>query len=319
MLVIRSLATGVAVVVLGGAGVVTARAAGAPTPATTVTVCATGCTYTTISDAVAAASSGEVIDVAAGTYDGGFVIRTPLTIQGANRDTTIISGGASNHGTVVEVETNPVTISGVTITGGTWSSTSGETGGGVVVGSGVLNLRNCEITRNQGNDGAGGGGINSYATTNIHACRINNNTSGGGAGQGGGIHVGGSGVVNMTNGTIEGNTAAFGGGVDVDSGGSLTLQGTQVESNTGSSQGGGLDNNGSLSVSGARISKNTSGGEGGGIIQNGSATLSNSIVNRNQSTGGKGSGGGIFVVSGHTVTLNTTPVIHNTPDNLVQG
>ena len=73
------------------------------------------------------------------------MIHTPVTIQGANRTTTIISGGASNNGTVVEVEANPVTISGVTITGGTWSSTSGETGGGVVVGSGVLNLKNCYV------------------------------------------------------------------------------------------------------------------------------------------------------------------------------
>lgn len=319
MLVIRSLATGVAVVVLGGAGVVTARAAGPPTPATTVTVCASGCTYTTITDAVAAASSGEVIDVSAGTYAGGFVIRTPLTIQGANRSTTIISGGASNNGTVVEVETNPVTIAGVTITGGTWSATSGETGGGVVVGSGVLNLRNCYITGNEGNDGAGGGAINSYATTNILGCRINNNTSGGGDGQGGAIHIGGSGVVKMTNGTVDNNTAGWGGGFDIDAGGSLTLQGTQVEGNTAVHQGGGIDNNGSLSVTGARVSKNTAGAEGGGIIQNGSATLSNSFVVRNQSTGGKGNGGGIYVTSGHTVTLNSTPVIHNTPDNLVQG
>jgi fibronectin-binding autotransporter adhesin len=316
---IRPLVTSIAVLTLGGAGVVTGRAASSPTTGTSVTVCASGCTYTTISAALTAASSGEVIKVGAGTYAGGFVIRTPVTIQGANRGTTIIRGGASNNGTVVDVEANPVTISGVTITGGTWSSTSGETGGGVVTGSGVLNLKNCYITGNQGNDGSGGGGINSYATTNIIGCQINGNTAGGGQGQGGGIHVGGRGVVNITNGTIESNTAGRGGGIDIDIGGSLTLQGTQVEGNRSAHQGGGIDNNGSLTVTGARINKNTVGGEGGGMIQNGSAKLSNSYVVRNQSTGGVGNGGGIFVTSGHTVTLNNTPVIHNIPDNLVQG
>ena len=315
----RLLITVIAIVTLGGAGVVTARAASSPTTGASVTVCASGCTYTTIADALAAASSGEVIKVGAGTYDGGFVIRTPVTIQGASRATTIITGGASNNGTVVEVEANPVTISGVTITGGTWSSTSGETGGGVVTGSGVLNLKNCYITGNQGNDGSGGGGINSYATTNISRCQINGNTSGGGQGQAGGIHVGGSGVVNISGGRIENNTAGWGGGIDIDNGGSLTLNGTLVEGNTAAHQGGGIDNNGSLTVTGGRISRNTAGGEGGGMIQNGSATLSNSYVVRNHSTGGVGSGGGIYVTSGHMVTLNTTPVIHNTPDNLVQG
>jgi hypothetical protein len=315
----RLLITATAVLTLLDAGVVTARAASSQTAGPAVTVCASGCTYTTISAALTAASSGEVIKVGAGTYDGGFVIRTPVTIQGASRTTTIISGGASNNGTVVDVEATPVTISGVTITGGTWSSTSGETGGGVVTGRGVLDLKNCYITGNQGNDGSGGGGINSYATTNINRCQINGNTSGAGQGQGGGIHVGGSGAVNITNGTVENNTAGYGGGIDIDNGGSLTLQGTQVEGNTAAHQGGGIDNNGSLTVTGARINKNTASGEGGGMIQNGSATLSNSYVVRNQSTGGVGSGGGIYVTSGHTVTLNATPVIHNTPDNLVQG
>ena len=65
----------------------------------------------------------------------------------------------------------------MTITGGTWSSTSGETGGGVVVGSGVLNLKYCSISNNEGNDGAGGGAINSYATTNILGCSIHDNTA----------------------------------------------------------------------------------------------------------------------------------------------
>ena len=102
-----------------------------------------------------------------------------------------------------------------------------------------------------------------------HRVPINGNTAGGGQGQAGGIHVGSSGVVNITSGTIQNNTAGWGGGIDIDSGGSLTLNGTHVVGNTAAYQGGGMDNNGSLTVTGARIDENTAGGEGGGIIQMG--------------------------------------------------
>ncbi len=55
------------------------------------------------------------------------------------------------------------------------------------------------------------------------------------------------------------------------------------------------------------------------MIQNGSAVLNNSMVVYNKSKAGVGNGGGIFVTSGHTVTLNATPVVNNHPDNLVQS
>jgi hypothetical protein len=303
-----------------GAAAAASTAAGESTgTATTVTVCASGCTYTTIANALAAAVSGEVIKVEAGTYAGGFVVRTPVTIQGAGKGATIISGGAANNGTVVEVEASPVTIKFVTITGGTWTPTGGQTGGGVVVGSGTLNLSYCYVEGNQGNDGAGGAGINSYATTNISNCAIYSNNAGGGAGQGGGIHVGGSGVVTMTGSSVQGNDAAFGGGFDIDSGGSVTLTNTHVIGNTGASQGGGIDNNGSLTATGVSVYGNNTGGQGGGIIQNGAATLTHSSVLHNSTTSPVGNGGGIYVTSGQTVTLNSTNVQYNLPDNLVQG
>ena len=59
------------------------------TRATTINVPAN---YSTIQEAINAASDGDTIIVAAGTYNERVVINKPLTLQGENRDTTIIDG-----------------------------------------------------------------------------------------------------------------------------------------------------------------------------------------------------------------------------------
>jgi hypothetical protein len=88
-------------------------------PAATLQVCPSGCTYSQIASAVAAAQSGDTVTIAAGTYQGGFTINTSLTLAGAGAGTTIISGG----GPVVTIGSGGstklnVSITGVTITGG---------------------------------------------------------------------------------------------------------------------------------------------------------------------------------------------------------
>ena len=57
--------------------------------ATEITVCLSGCDYATIQNAVGNASSGDTINVSAGTYDEQVIIDKSLTIQGTG-DTTII-------------------------------------------------------------------------------------------------------------------------------------------------------------------------------------------------------------------------------------
>jgi hypothetical protein len=88
--------------------------------AATLNVCPNGCAFSQIAPAVAAASPGDTIQVAAGTYDGGFTIDKSLQLAGAGAGSTIISGG----GPVITIgqafaATEPtLSISGVTITGG---------------------------------------------------------------------------------------------------------------------------------------------------------------------------------------------------------
>ena len=113
--------------------------------AATLTVCPSGCAYTQIAPAVAAASSGDTVNVAAGTYQGGFTIDQNLTLTGAGAQKTIISGG----GPVITVgmfgaTTEPtVAIRGVTITGGVTGSSPVSTAyvgedGVIALGGGIF-------------------------------------------------------------------------------------------------------------------------------------------------------------------------------------
>ena len=88
--------------------------------AAAVTVCPSGCAFSQIAAAIAAANPGDTIKVAAGHYDGGFTINKSVKLVGAGAGSTIIEGG----GPVITIgqafaDSEPtVTVDGVTITGG---------------------------------------------------------------------------------------------------------------------------------------------------------------------------------------------------------
>ncbi|MGI9006382.1 MAG: hypothetical protein ACR2FU_09325 [Streptosporangiaceae bacterium] len=168
--------------------------------------------------------------------------------------------------------------------------------------------------------------------TVIKVSLLNGNSTG----PGGGIRDAGS--LAVTNSTISGNRASDGGGVDVATGGSATITSTLVNLNTTTNVGGGaviafgfvrlvnsvLDHNtapsngGGLNVQPAgnavlqqtTVTNNTSGGFGGGIINLGRLSLSGSQVRLNQ-----GSNGGGIYTSNTNVTLTSTIIKKNTPNN----
>lgn len=93
----------------------------APASAATLNVCKSGCSYTQIAPAVAAANSGDTIRIGPGTYVGGVSIDNNLQLIGSGPGATIIKGGGGSVLTIGSygATTEPtVTISGVTITGG---------------------------------------------------------------------------------------------------------------------------------------------------------------------------------------------------------
>jgi len=70
--------------------------------AATITVCASGCDYTTIQEAIIAASPGDTINVAAGTYVEQLLVQKSLTIAGAGAASTNIQAPAIRTGSVTE-------------------------------------------------------------------------------------------------------------------------------------------------------------------------------------------------------------------------
>jgi parallel beta-helix repeat protein len=88
-----------------------------PAMAGTITVCSSGCNYTSIQEAINHASDGDTINVMNGTYYELITIDKSLVIQGENPGGTIINGNYS--GDVVTIVADEVVFSGFTVTAGT--------------------------------------------------------------------------------------------------------------------------------------------------------------------------------------------------------
>ena len=111
-----------AVLAMAAAGVLAPAASAAPAANAqhTLTVCPHGCQFRQIAPAVAAATSGDTIQVGPGTYTGGVTIGISVHLLGAGPGATIIRGGGSvlTIGAFGALREPAVSISGVTITGG---------------------------------------------------------------------------------------------------------------------------------------------------------------------------------------------------------
>lgn len=318
----------------GPNGLISWRAAAA-----TLTVCPSGCPYSQISDAVAAAHSGDTIQVAAGTYRGGFTIGVSVKIAGAGAGSTAISGG----GPVITIgsfgaTTGPtVSIDAVTITGGVTRSTPESVGhcqlsafgGGVEIppnahfnGGATVTITNSVITANAAEPAAasngfacaGGGGIDNWGTLSLSNTTVSDNKVGGRLAS----HALGAGVLNwgaasLTDSTVSGNRGAT----------------TGPNSCNGNATGGGIISYSKLSVSGGAVtdnvvelsstisSANCGQAEAGGIrIHNGTASISGTTISGNQAVatsryGDASSFGGGIAVDVGTFMLQDSTVSDN--------
>jgi hypothetical protein len=225
------------------------------------------------------------------------LIADELNINGPGAGLLTISGNNASRIFKVEAVNKageyPVTLSGLSVTGGNAGSDPGVLGGGVLHVGGVLTIQNSTLS---GNTAGHGGGIAS-----LRRLTVQNSTVSGNAAQfrsGGGIYSLG-GWLNVQNSTVSGNTAHSGGGIYAERAFELIVQ-TSIVSGNRARYGGGIlifnDNFGQNSVQNCTVSDNTADDSGGGIMAVTAGevfpfTVANTTLSGN--TAG-GFGGGIF-------------------------
>jgi parallel beta-helix repeat protein len=191
-----------------------------------------------------------------------------------------------------------------------------------LVNSAVVHLTNLTISHGSSNGGLGGGiYMGDSAVLFLTNCMISNNTATNG---GGGVWVNDSGTLHVINSTISNNTATSGdggGGIYINNSGTLNITSSTVSGNIATTGGGGGIYNGvsgTVNATNITVNGNTAGNLGGGILNNATATISSSTISGNTATNG---GGGIY--NNFTATLNNSLIAVNTgadgPDLLGRG
>lgn len=188
----------------------------------------------TIQAAINAASNGDTVLVAPGTYNENinFNGKAITVTSSAGAAQTIIDGGGI--GPVVTFNTNETissTLNGFTLQHGISTANSLYTGAGVFVYFSAPTITNNII---QNNNGCNGGGIGVYyGSPLIRANTIASNTMNGCSGGSGAISVGGSGSTQIIGNVISNNSAVFGncGGISLDGSSNTTIQNNTITGN----------------------------------------------------------------------------------------
>lgn len=291
--------------------------------------------YCEIQTAVDAATAGDTIQIAAGTYTGtGAIpvvfIAKDLTIIGAGQATTFIDGQDARQG--LAVGSADVSVSQLTIRNG---FTAGSGANASVDGAGAdLDLTDVTLADGLGEAAAGGLLVGASATADLIRVTVSGNseTDPIGIGKGAGLVVKSGSVVTITDSTFSNNTSvAHGGAINVNeaasltitdsvftsnhsttgyggallihaTGAAVTITGTTFQGNTAAQPGGAIAKElGTLSIEGSLFEGNTAGTHGGGLFHE-SGAIGLSVVNTtffdNEATSGWGGGaygGGYYI------------------------
>jgi hypothetical protein len=249
--------------------------------AATLNVCPSGCAFTQIAPALAAAKNGDTIRIGPGTYAGGVTIDVSVALEGAGAASTIVSGGGPvlTIGEFGAASEPRVSISGVTITGGV-STSSRECGPSC--GTGYVTATalggGIEVPPGAGSTGA---------SVTISDSVISGNRA-------------------SPTRTVPSVRAVCPGGVPC----RFALAG-----------GGGIDNWGAMTlvsstVSGNEVSGAVSDADGGGILNmNGTLTLANSVITGNRASAsapyGRFADSGALFLAGGTLAMSNSSVTNN--------
>ena len=274
-----------------------------------ITVCASGCEFTSINAAIDASSNGDVIQLSAETYFEGEQIDTDgkaITLRGvldkAGEPASVLDGSGTHRVlTCQSGEGSGTVFDHLVIQNGLASGGFPDnTGGGMFNNeSSSPTLTDCTFTNNTADNS--GGGMYNYINSSpaLTDCTFTSNSA----------DYAGSGMYNvddssptLTNCTFTSNSADFGGGMINSSRSSPTLTNCTFTNNTAYFDGGGMYN---LSSSSPTLTDCTftdnSAGDGGGMYNyfNSSPTLTNCTFTDNTA----GRGGGMYNESSSSPTL----------------
>ncbi len=311
-----------------------------------ITVCSSGCGYTTIQAAINAAGNGDTILVDEGTYSENITFPTDargITVKATGTAAnTIIRGSGANaavvtfsaaaavaklDGFTLDNQASNSLTRGVAISGGATPTiknciikgntpTSSAVGAGVYITGAGATLENTIIGQSGAANTTAGNGGGLYATTSTYditltGCTIAYNTSGN---IGGGVYFSAlTGAITFSGCTIDHNTSVNTGGAGMYvTSSSVTLANTDITNNvlTGSASGGGLWLGGAdtakATITGGSITGNTATSGGGGIYIAGGADLdyTGGSIKGNTASATSSNGGGIYVASTATTTVN---------------
>ncbi|MCH2162892.1 MAG: right-handed parallel beta-helix repeat-containing protein, partial [Phycisphaerales bacterium] len=280
--------------------------------------------YSLIQDAIDAASNGDVIEIAAGTYAENDISTDgkAITILGAmNKDgtpATMIDGqGIGKQLSCTNGETESTRFENLIIADG-WGTLGGamyisnssptlvnctfidnvsnNVGGGIYCNGSSPTLENCTFIDNVSNDNGGGIYCFNNSSPTLVDCTFRNNTSENG--YGGGF----SGAGTFTNCSFTNNTADYGGGI---AGGS-TFTDCSFTGNT-ADYGGGIYSESTSTLKGCAIENNASERGGGISVGSGSLFMLGTVVRNNDAVEGGGAhlgspdssiSGGLFEFNG---------------------
>ncbi len=319
----------------------------APT-ATTHTVCASGCDFSSIQAAINAAAPGNTISLAGETFTEAFTVDRSLNIEGSGSANTIIQAAATPGiatSRVVTITADVVAvIRDVTIRYGV---VLGGRGGGGLLNEGTVTLDSSTIFSNTAKYG---GGITNRKLMTITNCIIDHNYA---KAWGGGIFLdnssynqpdetvmtiqdsivsnniteesisnrGGGGLYSY-NSTAEIHNASFidnivngssdgGGGVHINYRSVVTISDSLITGNT-ADKGGGIKNEfeSQLTVQSTVITNNVARQQGGGIFneEGGTIDITNCTISGNISSK---AGGGLYNYDSCTVIIDSTLIYSN--------
>lgn len=295
-------------------------------------VCDADCS---LREAIAAANSTAANDVIG--FDAG-VFATPQTITlggtelfiGNNGSLTITGPGANqltvsgnNASRVFLIGGGTATIGGITVSDGNGGSFDTSGNGGGILNYGALTITNATVRNNTAV--TLGGGISNWGfgcSLTLTNSTVSNNTAT--TNSGGGIYATGGGTLTVTNSTISGNSTVGNGGAVRIFNGTASFTGSTVSGNTALGNGGGISNSGLATVSSSILNNNiANNGAGASNLNPGSSlTVTRSTISGNSTVAGNPStnaGGGLYNISGGTLTVNSSTINGNSTTNTGAG